>query len=246
MNIHAEILNRISPGMRQILDKTKAAKLIIADQSKPLELINLILSTDFSLAAQMMRGDKEKYLDARIQFDSTVLSQRGNESANDFSKRFRAEYAKIEQLAAAAGIKAELPSSEIQAYTFFSKLHARYQPLREDYAKKIKVKPTDIDAMLEDIACYETVVDTKKHHVPEKMVLVASAQAPTKRPETKRINKRTPDGSTTAEKRFRCEKHSTNDHARGDSGCAQQDRIEQAAVAKYQASQAAKSKSKPV
>ena len=102
------------------------------DGNDPLEIINVLLSTDFSPKATVAASPMVKYEEAIERFNGEILRQEYNESLDSWEKRFGAERVNLTNIAVSAGKQGELPSEESMAYKFFMRTNGIYNKVRED------------------------------------------------------------------------------------------------------------------
>ena len=114
-NITTLLNNSMSNGMRQKLLSDPAGRTAMIKLEDPLTLINLIMTTDFTVNTLNAKTDSQKYFQARDYFDTNV-KQKPTENSREFSIRFNSEFSKVKLLATKAGTESQLPSEEILSF----------------------------------------------------------------------------------------------------------------------------------
>lgn len=224
-NITSLIKTTMSEGMKQKILSEPAGRKAMITLEDPLTLINLIMTTDFTVNTLNAKSDGEKYFNARDYFDTSVM-QKSGESSRLFAVRFKAEFSKVKLLADNAKIGSQLPDEEMLCLEFLGKLSNRYDDLRSLYDKGVKVKPKTVDLLLVDSAYYDYQIPiVKKSLLTESQTITLATQSQSSNDKYKGKKfggvKRPSNLNNT---NFRCNKHRTNEHAAKDDACRALDR----------------------
>ena len=121
------ISNEIQDVMRR-----QAAGRDALDGNDPLEIINVLISTDFSVKATVAASPLIKYEEAIERFNGDNLRQEFNETLDAWEKRFGSERVNLNNIALVAGKSTEVPNEESMAYRFFMRTNGIYKQVRED------------------------------------------------------------------------------------------------------------------
>jgi hypothetical protein len=210
-NISQMITRTISPGMLSFLKSTVDGLRIMTELGKPLEMINFIMQTDFSVGSQLIRDPTDKYYKARTYFESRSVIQWDYETSTVFLVRFNAEYSKVTLCATTANCVLELPSAQFLAYMFLSKLLSKYDPLRQEYEKGLRIKPTTADGIVAHCLFWD---NTKLKHTPEEKQAYYVSQ----------LNKKSKiivntDKTPVTKSDQKCRLHKTDSHVYNDEEC---------------------------
>jgi hypothetical protein len=212
-NITTLINNSMSSGMKQLLLSDAKGRDAMNKLEDPLTLINLIMTTDFTINTLNAKSDIQKFFNAKTEFNNTV--QKVNETSTAFSIRFKTEFSKLKLLAVTAGVESQLPTDEVLSFEFLHKLTPKYNELREEYDKGIKVKPVTIDLLLVDTRFYDSTVVKKVMETT--LITKRSIPGQEYKGKVKRPFKSNPNN-------YRCIKHKTSEHCAKDQVCRDQDR----------------------
>jgi hypothetical protein len=216
-NITTLINNTMSTGMKQLLLSDAAGRAAMNKLEDPLTLINLIMTADFTTNTLNAKSDLQKYFNAKMDFNNMV--QKMGETSTAFSIRFKTEYSKLKLLAVTAGVDKQLPNDEVLSFEFLHKLTSKYNELREEYDKGIKIKPATIDLLLVDTRFYDTAMVKKV--METSLVTKRTNSGQEFKGKLKRYNSSKPNVNPN---NYRCIKHRTSEHCSKDQVCRDQDR----------------------
>ena len=235
VNISQMLVQTISQSMLTLLRSTVRGMAIMDNLSEPLPIINLIMTTDFSMGSQLITDPVDKYYKARTYFESPAVKQKEGESSTVFAVRYNAEYQKVQLLATSSGCQAQLPSAQVLTYMFLSKMTTKYDPMKADYDKGTRVKPTTIDGVITHAVYYDTLpaaVSNAKYTPAEKLAYAIKLVA-RKTKGAKKSNNANNDVSPAWE----CRMHKTNAHMYADPACMKAREIYKAKKAAERASE---------
>ena len=148
INFNVKEIMRKSPDGRNALDDPIG---------KPMEIINVLKTTDFSTNASSTLTDDEKYFNAYLKFNNREeFKQNYDESLNNWSKRFKNEVENLKLLATKVGKISEVPSELTLANLFLERMNGLYNKLRDDLDKGLrKPRPTNIEEVLAMAVVYD-------------------------------------------------------------------------------------------
>lgn len=178
------------------------------DGDKPLEIINELISTDFSPKATVAANPLVKYEEANARFNSENFKQEFNETLDAWEKRFGAELLNLKNLAQSAGKSAELPNEESLAFRFFMRTNGLYSKVKEDTKTGSRVGgyPATVEAAMVILRPFEKKSSQPNRGNAVRGVYVAAAG-------------RSGRGNGNGNWQFKCPAHKTNDHNYNDHRC---------------------------
>ena len=141
----------INFNVKEIMKKSVEGREALDDElGKPMEIINVLKTTDFSTNAASTLTDNDKYYNSHKKFfNANEFKQQYDESLNAWGKRFKNEINSLKLLATRAGKDTEIPSEVTLANIFLDRLNGLYNKLRDDLEKGIRTpKPTTIDEVI--------------------------------------------------------------------------------------------------
>ena len=220
VNISQMLVRTISPEMTTMLRATINGIGIMDNLSNPLAIINYIMSMDYSQGSLLVTDPEEQYFKAKTYFDSSSVMQNTNENSSVFAVRFNAEYQKVSQLAALAGLQAQLMTPKLLTYSFLTKMSKKYDPMKLDYDKGVRAKPNTINGVVlhalfwDNLPPEASTVSAPKYTTAQKAayaVQLANRQHANKLQKCKKANIDPAD--------WKCRIHKCNTHIIGDAVC---------------------------
>jgi hypothetical protein len=218
VNISQMLVNTISPTMLTLLRATPRGISIMDNPSEPLEIINFIMSTDFSAGSQLITDPVDKYFMAKSYFESAAVKQKDTgESSTVFAIRFNAEFQKVSLLAGNAGVAGQLPDDQILTYMFLGKLAKRYDNMKSDYEKGVRAKPKTINGVIAHALYWDSLpsatVPVAKYSPAEKAAYAIQVK---NNKAAKGFIKNNSKGPFI---NYECRMHKTDKHQYNDSTC---------------------------
>ena len=200
---------------------------LLLSRNRPLEFINLLMSTDFSKDGVFSIDPLERYHKALSKYSDREFKQYNNESLHDWQKRFNSEIVKLENLAAEAGVVDELPGTAVRALQFFDKLNSNFNELRRRYDTGLRtVKPTTVEDVIEEAKYFDKPTHrvtniTERQHTPATQSRGVYQVTSQRHSGNKHGKKQSNQGHqpSTKKPRLRCLRHNTNDHVYGTPEC---------------------------
>jgi hypothetical protein len=147
------INNNVQNIMRKSADGRNALDDILG---MPLEILNMLKTTDFSRNAIGSLNDHEKYFQAYKKFTDKDFRQHYEESLNEWKKRFNNEVNNLKLLAQTADKGDEVPSELTLSSLFLDRLNGLYNKLRDDLDKGVRTdKPKTVEEVVNLAIVYD-------------------------------------------------------------------------------------------
>ena len=204
----------INFNVKEIMKKSEEGRNALNDElGKPMEIINVLKTTDFSSNAASTQSDFDKYFNAYTKFNSADFKQNYDESLNTWGKRFNNELNSLKLLATKCGKEQEIPSDITLANTFLKSLNGLYNKLRDDLEKGIRTpKPDSVESVINMAIVYDRPAKDKEYERDYRGAYAVSARG---RGRGRSISNVIPGD-------WKCKIHGTDTHEYWDEICQKQ------------------------